>query len=486
MDAVDDNGAAPGPSGWLASAWPRRLALAVAGGVALRYTLGLTPVWSIAWLAPLPLLVAVARASRGEALLLATLAGLIGASVNLDYLRSVMGLPSALGVLALQTLTWALVLGLSRRVMTRASVLPAMLAYPLLWTAWDLLGAHFLPDGNWGSPGYSQAAFLPAVQVVALGGVPLLVLIMSLPASALALLLVRGKPAWTGVLLAMTMSAATLAWGAQRLTAPMVAGMPVGLAAIDDAIGPHATPAYAERIWRQYEQHIASLGARGARIVVLPEKIAMLGPGQAVAPLRQRLARAAARSHVWLAAGVGFEDQGARYNRGWLFAPTGVLVQDYEKQRMAPPERAFVRGHTPALQDVDGKPMGLAICKDMHFAEVGRAYAQLQAQALLVPAWDFGRDGRYAARLSAVRGIEGGYAMARASREGVLTVTDGYGRIVAEAPTASFPGTTLLAHLPAAAPPAPLYARCGDAPGSLALALCTPLLFTRRRAAPAP
>lgn len=464
--------------------WHVNLLLAIAGGLALRFALGLAPVWWMAWLAPVPLLVAVVRAGRYEAWWLATLAGLIGASVNIDYMRIVMGTPVALGVLMAQALLWTLVLGLSRSVIVRgrvrSEVLPAVLAYPLLWAAVDLLSARFLPDGNWGSLGYSQAGFLPVVQVVALGGVPLLVAVMSLPASALALLILRGRPAWKAMLVAALVACASLVWGAQRLTAPMMPGMPVGLASIDDAIGPQAAPAYAERIWRQYEQHIASLAARGARIVVLPEKIAMFGPGQSYLPTQQRLGRAAAQGHVWLAAGVGFEEHGARHNRGWLFAPTGALVQDYEKQKMAPPEREFVRGHTPALQDAGGERLGLAICKDMHFAEVGRGYAQLAAQAMAVPAWDFGLDGQYAARLSALRGIEGGFAMARPSREGLLTVSDAYGRIVAETATAPFPGVTLLTRLPGGPPPVTLYARIGDAFGWLALGLCVVMLAWRR------
>jgi apolipoprotein N-acyltransferase len=464
------------------NAWPVNFALALAGGLALRFTLGLAPVWWVAWLAPVPLLVAVMRAGRREAWLLATLAGLIGASVNIDYLHLLMGMPAALGVLVVQALIWTLVLCLSRQVIARGRMLPAVLAYPLLWAAVDLLSARFLPDGNWGSLGYSQSAFLPAAQVVALGGVPLLAAILSLPASALAVWILRGRPAWKTALAAVLVAVASLAWGEQRLAAPMAPGMPVGLASIDDAIGPRATPDHAERIWRQYEQHIASLAARGARIVVLPEKIAMLGPGQSYIATQQRLARAAAQGHVWLAAGIGFEEHGARYNRGWLFAPSGALVRDYEKQKMAPPEREFVRGHTPALQDVEGKRLGLAICKDMHFAEVGRGYAQLAAQAMAVPAWDFGVDGRYAARLSALRGIEGGFAMARASRDGLLTVTDAYGRIVAETATAPFPGVTLLARFPDGAPPTTLYARIGDAFGWLALGVSVAMLAWRGKA----
>jgi apolipoprotein N-acyltransferase len=50
----------------------------------------------------------------------------------------------------------------------------------------------------------------------------------------------------------------------------------------------------------------------------------------------------------------------------------------------------------------------------------------------------------------------------RAAREGLLTVTDAYGRIVAETPSAPWPGATLLARVPAAAQAVTPYARGGD------------------------
>jgi apolipoprotein N-acyltransferase len=71
------------------------LALALAGGLALRYAFGLQPVWWLAWLAPLPLLVAALRSTRPVALILTLLAALIGASGSFHYLSTVMSLPAA-------------------------------------------------------------------------------------------------------------------------------------------------------------------------------------------------------------------------------------------------------------------------------------------------------------------------------------------------------------------------------------------------------
>ncbi len=47
---------------------------------------------------------------------------------------------------------------------------------------------------------------------------------------------------------------------------------------------------------------------------------------------------------------------------------------------------------------------------------------------MLVPAWDFRRDGRLHARMAVVRGVENGFALARSAAMGRLTVSDSHGR----------------------------------------------------------
>jgi apolipoprotein N-acyltransferase len=54
---------------------------------------------------------------------------------------------------------------------------------------------------------------------------------------------------------------------------------------------------------------------------------------------------------------------------------------------------------------------------------------------LLVPAWDFDQDRWLHARIAVLRGVENGFALARAARDGLLTLSDSRGRILAEAAT---------------------------------------------------
>ncbi|TWI61902.1 apolipoprotein N-acyltransferase [Pseudoduganella lurida] len=452
------------------------LALALAGGIAMRHAFGLDPVWWLAWLAPAPVLVAALRSGPWRAFLLTLLAGLVASSASFHYFTLAMPLPVAVLVTVLLALTWALVVGLARRVLLRVASPWAVLAYPLLWCAVDTLMAHLHPDGNWSSLAYSQAQFLPAVQVLALAGTAGLVFVLSLLPATIALAVQRGwQAARTPLLLALVLTVATFAYGFARIpsTAPPQGDL-VGLAVIDDYLGPRVPPSLGQQVWTQYEAHVAALAGQGARIVVLPEKIDTLTPAAAQA-LQARLAALAARHGVWLAAGIGVDDDGSKRNLAWLMTPDGHLDANYQKHHIAPPEREFLPGAEYAVRVAASARYGLAICKDLHFAAMGRAYGTRQVQALLVPAWDFDEDGLYAARLSALRGVESGFAMVRAARQGLLTVTDPYGRIVAETPSAGLPGTTLLARVPAQHV-ATLYARTGDLFGWLCTAAAALLL----------
>lgn len=463
-------------------------ALALASGLALRYGCGLHPVWWLAWVAPAPLLVAALRSTPGRAFLWTLLAGLVAASGSYHYLTLAMPLPQAVWTTVLSALLWTLVVGRARRAMTHTVSAWAVLAYPVCWSAADTLLAHLNPDGNWTSLAYSQAGFLPAAQIAALAGTAGLVFLLALVPAVLALAVVRGwRAARVPAACTLVLVAAGFTYGSLRVTAaPSEPGTRVGLAVIDDFMGPRTPAVYNEGIWAQYERHVETLARQGARIVVLPEKIAVLPPADAEAVAR-RLSMLARRTGVWLAAGMGIDDGRGKRNVAWLFAPDGRLDATYQKQRLAPPERDFIPGTASDVRTIGTVRYGLAICKDMHFGALGRAYRTGGAQVMLVPSWDFDEDGEYAARLSALRGVESGFAMVRATREGLLTITDAYGRIVAETPSRPMPGAVLLGEVPAGAPPVTPYGRGGDLFGWMCVAgtlwLAASMVY-RQRAAP--
>ena len=142
----------------------------------------------------------------------------------------------------------------------------------------------------------------------------------------------------------------------------------------------------------------------------------------------------ARRRDLRLDVGIDFKDDAVgERNMAMVFLPDAPAPASYSKHHLIP---GFERQYTPGsgYRMLGGTPrIGLAICKDMDFHDIGRAYAARHAQLLLVPAWDFGIDGWLHSRMAILRGVEGGFAIARAARSGRLTLSDDRGRVVAEA-----------------------------------------------------
>ena len=97
----------------------------------------------------------------------------------------------------------------------------------------------------------------------------------------------------------------------------------------------------------------------------------------------------------------------------------------------------------------------------MDFPALGRDYARRDARLMLVPAWDFGRDGWLHSRMAVLRAVEGGFALARSARTGLLTVADDRGRVLGDVESASAPVATLTTAVPLGSGET-VYARFGD------------------------
>jgi apolipoprotein N-acyltransferase len=332
---------------------------------------------------------------------------------------------------------------------------------------------------------------LPLLQLTSLFGVPGVLFLVALVPSALALGLAFGRDlrhGWRAYAATLVLLVAAAAFGTARLQTPVVGtAVSIGIVSIDDAIGLQASEPYAANIFTAYEQRVTALASRGAEIVVLPEKIAVL-PSASAEAWRQRFSALARSDKVWLEAGVAIDEGGRQVNLAWLFDPEGNLTDQYQKHYLAPPERGrYVPGTDFALRSIGGAKYGLAVCKDMHFASLGRAYGARGASVVLVPAWDFNYvDAWMESRTTVTRGVENGYTVVRASREGLLTVSDPYGRVLAETPSRPLPGADLLVRTTVSTPVPTLYTKIGDVVGWICVLLAAALMVVARQRRPAP
>jgi apolipoprotein N-acyltransferase len=470
-----------------------QLAAAVAIGFGLRFVVSLEPLWWLAWFLPGLLLALALRAGEWAARGHVVLAAAIGVTVNVPFFLKVMPLVPVIVVMALQTLLWSLIIVSARRIILSFRSGWTVLALPVIGVAADTLLAHLTPDGNWGSLAYTQADALPVAQLASLSGVGGVLFLLLLANSAVALL-IHGAWQWSGGRLALPAAAllivAGCGYGTWRLQAANSNGagsakaVTYGIVSIDDFVA-SIDSGLSRNIWQQYRSQVVSLAAAGAKVVLLPEKINVMPVASAEA-LKGELADMARENRVWLVAGLGVDTGTERRNEAWWFAPDGTLVTNYLKHFLAPPEREFVSGGEFPVNRIDDITYGIAICKDMHFASLGRAFGARDAAVMLVPAWDFHDDAWMAANMTKMRGVENGYSVVRASRDGLLSVSDAWGRVLAVKASASLPGASLLATVNVGPRVPTIYTRIGDSLGWICvavMALLIPWSFVRRRKA---
>lgn len=463
-----------------------RAGCAVAAGLMLAAAHSLTPVWPLAWIAPVLLLVAAFKAGPREALLLAFVAGALQATGAHAYYDLVTGPVVAGALVVLFGLLWVGVIGFTRSFVLQLPGPLAVFAYPTVWAAMDLAFSLVSPHGSMGSIAYSQMPAPAVIQVAALGGTAAIAFLISLPASALAVAIHRGfaRPAASLAILAppLLICGAGLAFGFTQLKAPEPAGrLAVGLAVVDRDVDQAAVlTQQPSATWPVYKAALDRLS--GARLLVLPEAVDQ--PTEARArQLSASLGAEAAARKSYVLAGVVVPDGDKIFNRAWVFAPDGRRLVDYRKHHPAPGEMGVItRGDGYSTFDLDGRRIGVAICKDLDFAALPRRYARMGVQALVVPAADFRVDGLFHARIAVLRGVEGGFTVIRAAEHGVLTISDPQGRILSQTSSRSGPGAILRFDAPIGPARPTAYAAVGDLFGwtCIVLVVLGRLLLRRR------
>ena len=470
-----------------------RLAAAVISGGLLAVSHSLHPVWWLAWIAPLFLLVAAARAPIWEAAALGAVAGgVLGASL-FSYIASVGGPAAAAIYGALSAITWAVVILVTRVVTARLPAWLAAFVYPTTWAAMDTVLGATSPHGTLGSLAYSQMDALPVIQVAAFAGTAGVVFLICLPAAAAALALDPRRSGKLAYAPAFVLAVAIVAGGLIRLSIPLqTVPVKVGLVSIDQPDSKPLDTTHEDPIWDAYFAGADRASAQGARVIVFTEAIA-LADSTRQGLLATRLSDAARRHAAYILAGVATQEGKLTRNRAWVFGPDGQQVASYAKHHLVPGFEASLV--TPwngySTFQMDNKSIGVAICKDLDFPPLARRYGQLGVDALLIPAGDYDTDGWSHSRPAVLRGVENGFSIIRAAAHGRVTVADPYGRILAEAESRPAPGTVLVATANIGKPIPTLYVKIGDlfgrlCIGAIALALLASLTVRRRRpAAPA-
>ena len=494
------------------------LPLAVLSGVLLFFSFPTLGHPTVAWLALVPLLVAVAGATPWQALRLGAITGMVHFAGTLYWIPAVMidygGLPPpaawlvhALFVTFLASFPASFAAGAADLISRFGD--RGMLFAPALWVATELGRMHLFTGFPWALIGYSQVPFPAVAQLASLVGVLGVSALVVLVNGAFAYAVVAGRRARRTPLVATAaVVAAVVGFGTWRLDdrSLLQAGVPLRVAALqgnvrqDEKWNPLRSDAILETYLRQTRRAVDA----GARLVVWPESAT---PFALDRDARGEAVRAVARetgAHLLVGTTEVVRDAGTRYyNAAYLIEPgAGSTSGVYRKQHLVPfgeyvPLRGalffvsplietvadFSAGTEPRTLPVAGDPVGAAICYEIIYPGLVRELV-LQGSRLLTTITNDAWYGRSAAphqhfQQAAMRAIEQGRFLVRAANTGISGVIDPYGRVLAQSglfePAVVVENVRLLGELT-------IYGRFGDAPAYAGAAVAAIAIgYGRRR-----
>lgn len=459
---------------------------AILTAIGFYFSIGLGDQWWLAWVAPVPVLwFAFGKNKPWSAFLFAFLGCSLGLLNLLPAYAGAMPLVVVLAIVG-PALAFAASVSGARRVYHALGAIPALFAFPALWTAFDFLSSFNGAGGSVTTPAAAEVGAPMLIQIAAMVGYLGITFLLGVVSAGLALALRTHRTATLAIALALFV--ANGAFGYWRVSQPPTSTIKVALIESDRAVGAireddrvaslSALQAYAQEIVKLRDQHVA--------LILLPENIARVAPAWRE-EAEAKLADAASTADATLVAGLNTYVDGAQRNVSWSFIPGAVTPVTYVKRRLVPGVESSVFTPGPGPKALPNG-MGLEICKDMDFQAMIRADAVATRPILLaVPAWDFDKDDWSHARVAILRSVENGAPMARNARTGLLTLNDRYGRLVARA--RSVDGfTVLIGDLPLDGRGGEtVYDKIGDIIGWISIIVSVALLglaFSRGRQSP--
>lgn len=381
----------------------------------------------IAWAALVPLLWSLRGVSMGAAFSLGYLMGAVWFGVALSW-AILFGVP-----------TWAVLTALLALYVAGFAVLLRWLVLrhprwglaliPLVWVAVEVARSAGPLGIPWVPLGLSQHRTLPVLQIASLGGVYLVSLAVAL-GNALLLALLQGPRRMALIGAAAMLLAAAIAFGIWRVQTPL--HRTIRVAVLQPNVPPlqKGTPATWEAQITTMRTLTAQAHAAGADLIVFPETampVNLLGPYGLASQVGEW-----APGRVVVASSL---EVGEGLRNSVIVLHGRDVLGVYTKRRLVPFAEPSV---TPGIH---GKPiatpvgtLGIAICYESAFPEIGRAAAQQGSDLLLVLTNDgwfgpaTGGPGQHAA-YAPVRAVETGRFLVRAANTGISMTVDPHGRV---------------------------------------------------------
>lgn len=494
----------------MAALFDRPGLLAISSGLLIALSFPTAGLSFLAWVALIPLLIALEGATPRTAFRLGFSCGFSAYIFLLYWVTIVMtrygNLPWAIAILLLIVVAaWlALFYGMATLVARYGEQAGIKTAFtlPVAWVAGDFIRSILLSGIPWAMLGHSQYRTLPMIQIADITGVFGITLLIVL-ANVVFHRVLRAQsgtgvpyPAKSAVVLFVALIA-TLCYGFNRLTATKSGNeKPLRVALIQGNIPQDVkwSPAFRDSTITIYERLTREAGKAGVDLVVWPES-AVPFFFQDQSRESERIRRLARELGAYLLFGSpAYELRNGKtafLNSAFVIAPSGETVGRGDKIHLVPFGEYvplgrifpfvsklvvgigdFSPGQRIVPLDVGKTRVGLLVCYESVFPNLARDYVRNGARILVNitnDAW-FGRSSAPYQHLSmaAFRAVETRTPLVRAANTGVTAIIDQYGHI--RAMTALFEeGFRTGDVVPGSADS--VFLRIGDAPAWLCVAL---------------
>lgn len=448
----------------------------------------------LAWIALVPLLVAISDRSPRDAFIFGYVTGLVGFALILSWMRLFGVIPWML-LAAYLALYIGIFAALLRWLIGDRSPLWSLLLAPALWTGLEYLRSIGPLAFPWATFGVSQHAFISVLQVARVTGVygisALVVLfnvwiasmVMPIASRVKGLAPSRGErgPANRQLVgMAMILALFLVTARSGLLQPPPAETGSLRVATLQPNVPPPLKfdPAVARNNMALLKSLIDQAAQTPTDLIVMPESAlpSDLFGERGLLPVVGGWA-AASRSTL-----IATSLENGTSNIAVSIAPSGSAVDRYDKSRLVAFAESGIRPgfrSTPLWTPLG--PLGVAICFESIFPEVSRDLVRAGAQAIVVitnDAWSDGTGGpAQHARFAPLRAVETGRWVVQAANSGVSLIVDPSGRIAASLPVQQ-PGV-LVGRIAFERPMTP-YVRWGDWFAQLMLAAAAAATMLRR------
>jgi apolipoprotein N-acyltransferase len=454
----------------------------------------------VAWIALVPLLVALHGAIGWRAARLGYVTGAVSAIGLLYWTAFVVfqyggGIPRVVAVLITLALCFAfavfpLLFGWATGRLVAAFGTRGLLGAPFLWVGSELLRVHTFFQFPWCLLGYSQQPLTPAIQIASVTAVYGVSFVLVATSALLAMAILDARERRLGLLGLVTLQAFVWGVGSWMLARPLhesgrlTVGLVQGGIRQEDKWLP-------ENAWSNVSRHLEltrEAARRGARLVVWPESAVpfLYDEEPALSAQLQELVR---RQGLYLYFGNDDREpppQARVFVGAKLLAPDGEVTARYRKMHLVPfgeyvPLKVLftfggrvtakvvqeVSDFTPGTDAVnvavEGHRVGGYICYEAIFPALVRRFPADGAELLVNitnDAWYGTTSAPYQhLAMAAFRAVENGRYMVRAANTGITAVVDPRGRILEQ--TKLFDRAVLVREVPFVAETT-FYTRHGD------------------------